>query len=133
MKRRQFVAIVLSTFVLRDLKAANKVSIKEVKGIQRFNPFKLKELTINDSEISSITINGNMKITLPENPEPIKSFIKFTVLKTRWSKSPVIASKNEKIMAADDEIIVRQVVDLDKNNTFILQYLGEELGWNLFV
>ncbi|HLE09663.1 MAG: hypothetical protein A2504_06930 [Bdellovibrionales bacterium RIFOXYD12_FULL_39_22] len=126
MERRSFLTTLFAAAI------AGKATIGQKIKDAPLYLFAKKEIKITDNETATHTLVGDAKIILPANPEAITTVIHFYVLKTKWRNGPIILSNGQKVMGTVRDIIVEKEINLDETKHFTLQYLGPDIGWNLF-
>ena len=122
MERRNFIAATI--IFLGTIKSA--VSSEKAKGLSS------KKLLENNNDV--VYLKRNQKVKLPENPESINTIIKFDVRKYRFGKSPEIYSNGKKIDGLEREVLVlKKDIKLHNRTQFLMQYIGEDVGWIITV
>ncbi|MDD0854380.1 hypothetical protein HBN50_14805 [Halobacteriovorax sp. GB3] len=120
MKRRNF--IVASFFAAFSAKAfAHKFNRVKKTDTNQFELLKCNDTCIN--------LKSGTTYVLPKEPKSLESIIHFKVMKTKWSKSPVLNPQEKTINDINGLFEVEKHVDLSTSRYFSLQYLGEDLGW----
>ena len=120
MKRRNFIFTSFATLAL-----LSKLKVKFT------TPSTSVKRGITSNTESHITLFNSQTINLPTNPLPIATLVHFKVLTNKWSTGPIILANGLKINGEVKNLIIKNEIDLNKSNQFTLQYMGEDIGWNI--
>lgn len=92
----------------------------------------LSHLIGKNAEI--IYLKRNQVVALPENPDAISTVIAFDVRKYRFGKSPEINLSGKKIDGTyRDNLVLTKDIKLHNKTQFLMQYIGEDVGWIVLV